>query len=129
LRDYLRLFFTGLAMGSADTVPGVSGGTIAFVLGIYGDLLNAIKSFNAHSIGLVLKLKIKEALEYVPWQFLLPLGLGILTAVLSLARLVDWAMEHQQVYLFAFFMGLVIASGVAIIPRVKNWNLINIAML
>lgn len=129
LRDYLRLFFTGIAMGSADTVPGVSGGTIAFVLGIYGDLLNAIKSANAHFIGLVLKLKVKEALAYFPWQFLLPLGIGILTAVLTLARLVDWAMEHQQVYLFSLFMGLVIASGIAIIPRVRHWNLATFAML
>jgi len=129
LRDYARLYLTGVAMGSADSVPGVSGGTIAFVLGIYGDLLNAIKSINRQSLRLALGLKFKALFDYIPWQFIITLGLGIVTAVLSLARAVDWAMEHQQTYLFAFFMGLVIASGVAIIPRVKRWNLVNVVML
>jgi putative membrane protein len=129
LREYVRLYLTGVAMGSADTVPGVSGGTIAFVMGIYGDLLNSIKSVNAHSLRLLLGLKFKALFEYIPWQFILTLGLGILTAVLTLTRLVDWAMEHQQTYLFSLFMGLVIASGIAIIPKVKRWNVVNVVML
>lgn len=128
-REYARLFFTGIAMGSADTVPGVSGGTIAFVLGIYQDLLNAIKSLNGHSVRLLLSFNLKEAFNYIPWQFMFTLGLGILTAVFSLARAVDWAMEHQQTYLFALFMGLVIGSGIAIIPRVKRWNFVTVPML
>lgn len=128
-RDYARIYLTGIAMGSADTVPGVSGGTIAFVLGIYHDLLNAIKSVNGHSIRLLLSFNLKEAFAYIPWQFILPLGLGILTAVLSLARAVDWAMEHEQTLLFALFMGLVIGSGIAIIPRVKKWNFVTVPML
>ena len=129
VRDYARLYLTGVAMGSADTVPGVSGGTIAFVLGIYGDLLNAIKSVNGHSLRLLAGLKFKAVFEYIPWQFILTLGLGIVTAVLSLARAVDWAMEHHQTYLFALFMGLVIGSGIAIIPRVKRWGVANVTML
>jgi putative membrane protein len=128
-RDYARLYLTGIAMGSADTVPGVSGGTIAFVLGIYQDLLNAIKSVNGHSLRLLLSFKLKDAFDYIPWQFILPLGLGILTAILSLARAVDWAMEHQQTYLFALFMGLVIGSGIAIIPRIKKWDFVTVPML
>src|SRR5690606_25579838 len=116
-------------MGSADTVPGVSGGTVAFVLGIYGDLLNAIKSVNTTSLGMLLRLKLKDFFDYVPWRFILVLLLGIGTAVLSLARAVDWAMEHQQTYLFALFMGLVIGSGIAIIPRVKRWNVVTVVML
>lgn len=129
LREYLRLYLTGVGMGAADTVPGVSGGTIAFVMGIYGDLLNAIKSINLHSIRLLLRFKFKEFFEYVPWQFVLVLGLGILTSVLSLARLVSWAMEHQRVYLFAIFMGLVIGSGVAIIPKIKRWTPVTVLAL
>lgn len=128
-REYARLYLTGIAMGSADTVPGVSGGTIAFVLGIYKDLLNAIKSVNGHSLRMLLSFNLKGAFEYIPWQFILPLGLGILTAILSLARAVDWAMEHQQTYLFALFMGLVIGSGIAIIPRIKKWNFVTVPML
>lgn len=129
VRDYAKLYLTGVAMGSADTVPGVSGGTVAFVLGIYSDLLNAIKSINGHSLRLLLKLDLRGFFEYVPWQFIVTLGLGIATAVLTLARLVDWAMEHQRVYLFALFMGLVLGSAVAILPRIRRWNITMIAAL
>lgn len=123
IRDYLRLYLTGLGMGAADTVPGVSGGTIAFVSGIYADFLGGIKSINLDLLRLLLKGDIKGALNHVPWRFLLSVGLGIATAVLSLARLVSWLMENERIYLFAFFFGLVIASGVAVAARMKRWNL------
>ncbi len=121
-REYLSLFLTGIGMGAADTVPGVSGGTIAFVRGIYTDLLNAIKSFNTDLLRLVLKLDFKGIANHVPWRFLITLGLGILTAVFTLARFVSWAMENQRVYLFAFFFGLVMASALAVSTRVSRWS-------
>jgi putative membrane protein len=123
LRDYLRLFLTGFAMGSADIVPGVSGGTMAFILGVYQDLLDAIKSFNVEIVKLALRLRIREALDRVPWQFLLVLGLGVIAAVFTLARGLSWLLEHQPVYLFAFFFGLVLASIVAIGTRVR-WAIV-----
>ncbi len=119
---YARLFFTGFAMGSADIVPGVSGGTMAFILGVYETLINAIKSFDAHVIKLLLGFKIKETLEYVPWRFLVALGAGILAAVFSLSRLLSNLLENQPTYIFAFFGGLIIASVVAIGLKVK-WSL------
>lgn len=122
-REYISLYLTGLGMGAADTVPGVSGGTIAFVRGIYDDLLNAIKSFNLDLIKLILKRDFKAAFTHIPWRFLLTLGLGVLTAVFTLARFVSWAMENQRVYLFAFFFGLVLASAVAVASKVEKWNL------
>lgn len=120
--EYLRLYLTGIAMGSADTVPGVSGGTMAFVLGIYDTLLNGIKSFNLDLLRLLLKRDFKGAADHVPWRFLLAVGFGIATAILSLARIVSWLMENQQVYLFAFFFGLVLASGIAVATRIKQWT-------
>lgn len=122
VREYLRLYLTGMGMGAADTVPGVSGGTIAFVTGIYHDLLNAIKSFNLDLIRLILKRDFKGALNHVPWRFLIALGLGIATAILSLARIVSWLMENQRIFLFAFFFGLVVASGIAVGTRIKRWT-------
>jgi putative membrane protein len=115
-RQYLRLFLTGIAMGTADVIPGVSGGTMAFILGIYEDLLNAIKSFDVHLIKLVAKLDVRGALDHVPWQFLVALFLGIGSAVLTLAHLVHWMMSDQYRYilLFAFFFGLILASILAI---------------
>jgi putative membrane protein len=128
-REYLSLFLTGLGMGAADTVPGVSGGTVAFVRGIYSDLLNAIKSFNLDLLKKVLKLDVKGVLEHVPWRFLITLGSGILLAIFSLARLVSWLLENQRVLLFAFFFGLVVASAIAVAGKLKQWSPLNIVWL
>lgn len=126
LREYITLYLTGVGMGAADTVPGVSGGTVAFVRGIYNDLLNAIKSFNLDLLKLVLKLDFKGIANHVPWRFLFTLGAGILTAVFTLARLVSYLMENQRVFLFAFFFGLVLASAIAVGAKIKKWSPINI---
>ena len=127
-RDGLRLFLTGIAMGSADVIPGVSGGTMAFILGIYEDLLLSIKSFDLHLLKLLRKLNIKQAMEHVPWQFLLAVLFGIATAILSLAHLVSWLLDNQPEYLFAFFFGLILASVVAI-GATLTWNMRTIGML
>jgi putative membrane protein len=128
IKGYLRIFLTGIAMGAADVVPGVSGGTMAFILGIYEDLLLAIKSFDLHLVKLLSRFRIREALEHVPWQFLAALGLGIVMAILSLAHIVSWLLEHQPIYLFAFFFGLVLASIVAVGASLQ-WQPTTIGML
>jgi len=121
LKQYVYLFFTGGAMGAADVVPGVSGGTMAFILGVYEELLNTIKSFNLALIPLLLKFRIKEALEHVNWKFLAVLGGGLMTALISLAHVITWLLEHHPVPLFAFFFGLVLASIVAVSAHV-HWK-------
>ncbi|MCI0710552.1 MAG: DUF368 domain-containing protein [Chloroflexi bacterium] len=121
-RDYFRLFFSGLAMGSADIVPGVSGGTMAFILDIYEDLLNAIKSFNLDVIKHLLQFKIREAIDLTHWRFLLPLGAGIGTAVLALSGILSWLLDNEPVFLFSFFLGLVVASIVAVGARIEGWR-------
>jgi putative membrane protein len=121
IRDYLRLFFTGFAMGTADTIPGVSGGTMAFILGVYEDLLLAIKSFNILSLSMALKIRIKELLELIPWRFLIALGTGILGAIFTLSGLLSSLLQNHPTYLFAFFGGLILASIVAIAAHVK-WS-------
>lgn len=128
VREYLRLFFTGMAMGAADVVPGVSGGTMAFILGVYEDLLNAIKSFNLDLIRVILKGDFRGAVAMVPWRFLLALGGGIVAAILSLVTGLEWALENQPVYLYAFFTGLIIASIIAVGMNVQ-WNAQRIAGL
>jgi putative membrane protein len=128
-REYVNLFLTGLGMGAADSVPGVSGGTVAFVRGIYGDLLNAIKSFNLDALRLLLKLDFKGLLEQIPLRFLLTLGSGIAIALLTLARVVSWLLENQREYLFAFFFGLVLASGLAVAAKIHTWSPRNLVLL
>lgn len=127
--EYLRLFLTGFAMGASDIVPGVSGGTMAFILGVYETLINAIKSFNVDAIRLALGFKIKELLEHVSFKFLVALGLGLLTAVITLSGFLSATMDDPQgkIFLFAFFFGLVLASILTVGVKV-SWSAVPIAM-
>jgi putative membrane protein len=123
-REYLGLAARGFAMGMADVVPGVSGGTMAFVLGIYEELLESIRRMvNPPAFGLALRGKFKAALDLLPWPFLLAVGVGILTAVFSLAHVLEWALEHHPVLVWSFFFGLVAASIWAVSRRVQRWHL------
>jgi len=119
--EYARIFFSGMAMGAADIVPGVSGGTMAFILGIYEALLDGIKSFNLELIQTVLKGKLAEAMDAVPLRFLMTLGLGIVIAILTMANGLSYLLENEPQYLFAFFFGLVLASIIAIGAHIKEW--------
>jgi putative membrane protein len=111
---YLRILFTGFAMGAADIVPGVSGGTMAFIMGIYENLLDGIKSFNLTALQLLLKRDFRQLFQHIPLRFLITLGLGIGIAILSLANILGTYMETAPTYVYAFFGGLVLASIVAI---------------
>lgn len=121
-KDYLRIIGVGVAMGSADIVPGVSGGTMAFILGIYEELLTTIKSFNFKFLKLLFSLKIKEALEYVNYKFLISLLMGLGAALLSLAHSISWLLENQPILIFSFFFGLVLASIISVSSHVR-WNI------
>lgn len=127
-KDYAILFLKGIAMGTADIIPGVSGGTMAFITGIYEDLLDSIKSFDMTLVRLLLRQKIQEAVEYVPWQFLIALFFGIGVAFVGLAHGVDWMLQNERIYLFAFFFGLILASIVAIGGMVR-WSAGSVGML
>lgn len=124
LKENLYLFFTGVCMGAADIVPGVSGGTMAFIMGIYEELLDAIKSFNVRLIRLALRFKIKECSDHVPWQFLLVLGSAILITLKLLADVVHGVLVDPtgKIFLYAFFFGLVVASIVTLSRHLK-WSL------
>ena len=120
-KDYFYLFATGVTMGSADVVPGVSGGTMAFIMGVYQELIDGIKSFDLEVVKLLLRLRIREATERVPWRFLLALGSGIGAAIITLAGIITWLLEHHPIFLYSFFFGLVLASIVAIGTHIE-WS-------
>ena len=117
--QYLRLYGSGIAMGAADLVPGVSGGTMALILGIYRTLLEAIKSVNLYHLRALLGGQISQLLREFPWRFLLTLGLGMLSAVFLLANLLGELLEKRPTFLYAFFAGMIIASILAIVARVR----------
>ncbi len=127
-KDYLRLLLSGFFVGSADVVPGVSGGTMAFILGIYDELIDSIRAV-VPFLKSLLALRWREAFEILPWRFLLPVGLGVATAILSLAGFLSWALEEHPVYVFSLFFGLILASLYVVRKRVKNWNIANLMAL
>lgn len=126
-RQYVRLYATGFFMGTADLIPGVSGGTIAFLSGIYEELIYSIKLITGEVVKLVLKGNIAEAIKKVPFAFLMPLGLGLMTALFTLASLLSYLLENHPVYVWSFFFGLVLASTVIVLKRVVKWDVIDIA--
>lgn len=123
LKDYAGLTLRGIFMGAADIVPGVSGGTMAFILGIYEELIDSIRTVGRpHFIQAVLKLRFKELFQILNWQFLLAVALGILIAIFTLARGLEWLLLNQPVYLWSFFFGLVLASVYTVSKRVPHWT-------
>ncbi|MCY3833431.1 MAG: DUF368 domain-containing protein [Chloroflexi bacterium] len=119
--QYLRLVLTGFAMGAADIVPGVSGGTMAFILGVYENLIAAIKSFNLEAIRLLFALRFSDLLAHLSLRFLIALGLGLFAAILLLSSFLSAALDDPggRILLFAFFFGLVLASILSIGVKVR----------
>ncbi len=114
-------------MGTADLIPGVSGGTIAFLSGIYEELLYSIKLVTGEVPRTALRGQIAVALRMVPFRFLLPLGAGLASAVFLLAALMSWLLRNYPVFVWAFFFGLVLASTLVVARRVTSWRMGNVA--
>lgn len=122
----LFLFLKGIAMGAADVVPGVSGGTIAFITGIYEELLSSIGNVNAEAVRKLFKEGIVSFWKHVNGNFLLVLFSGIGVSLVSLAKLVTYLLENHPTLLWSFFFGLIVASVWLIGKTVGKWNLFNI---
>lgn len=130
LRDYFGLALRGFAMGAADVVPGVSGGTMAFILGIYEELINSIRMVGQPEfLHPLFRLRIKEIFRILNWEFLLAVLVGIFSAILTLAPLLESLLINQPVYLWSFFFGLVIASIFTVQIRIKQWTAVSIIAL
>ncbi len=109
----------GFLMGGADIIPGVSGGTVALILGIYERLVSAISHIDGHLVGLVARRQWRAAAEYFDFRFLLTLGMGILTGVACLAKLMHYLLLEQRTYTLAVFFGLILASSFIVMRMMK----------
>ncbi|HIX03637.1 MAG TPA: DUF368 domain-containing protein [Candidatus Odoribacter faecigallinarum] len=109
-------------MGAADVVPGVSGGTIAFIAGIYEELVDSIKSINLHALKLLFTLKLKAFWQQINGSFLFSILLGIGISIFSLAKLMTWLLEHYPIQIWSFFFGLIIASTVLVAKEIQRWH-------
>ncbi len=122
IKDYILLFLKGVGMGGADVVPGVSGGTIAFITGIYEELLNSIKSFDKEAIQLLIAGKFHALWKHINGNFLIVLFAGIMLSILSLAKLIHYLLNHHPIQLWSFFFGLIIISAIIVSREIKHWN-------
>jgi len=120
MKHSLLLFAKGIAMGAANVIPGVSGGTIAFVTGIYQEFIDSLKSFDSRALQLATKLRMRDLAKHLNLAFLLPLGLGVLAALISLVRLLEWLFAHWPIYVWSFFFGLVFASVYFVSKNIKR---------
>lgn len=121
--SFIKTSIKGAAMGAANVIPGVSGGTIALITGIFERLINAIKSFNTIAVKLLLKGEFRRFAKHIDLHFLVPLFLGIGIAVISLARLFDYLFINYPVYIWAYFFGLVLASVYFVGKTVRQWSI------
>lgn len=122
LKDYGLLLLKGMGMGAADVVPGVSGGTIAFIVGIYEELINSIKSINGTSLKLLFTGKIAAFRKAINANFLLAIVAGIGISIFSLAKIITWLLVTHPILVWAFFFGLVLASTWFVSKDIRQWN-------
>ena len=127
--SYFALVAKGVAMGAADVVPGVSGGTIAFITGIYDRLLNALKSVNPSLLKVFRNAGISGVWQRIDGTFLLCVFGGILTSILLFAHVITWLLATYPEMLWAFFFGLILVSGLYMIRQVHRWDVSTIVIL
>ena len=122
-KDYFLIYLKGIAMGSADVVPGVSGGTIAFISGIYDKLIESISAVKPQLIKDLFKGNFKLVWQKINGSFLFTLLAGIATSIFSLAKLLTFLMQYYPIQLWSFFFGLILASIIYVGKQIKHWNI------
>ena len=127
--NYLLVTIKGICMGAADVIPGVSGGTIAFMTGIYDNLVGSISSINMTAVKLLFTGKFSQFWKYINGNFLLSLVAGILVSILSLAKLMQYLLNYHPIQTWAFFFGLIVASSIFILKGIENWKGKDFALL
>ena len=118
----LMVAVKGACMGAADVIPGVSGGTIAFIMGIYDEFVGSLASINADAVRMLLKGQFKAFWKHINGTFLLSLVIGIGVSVISLASLMQYLLEWHPIQTWAFFFGLIVASSIFILRGISGWR-------
>jgi len=122
VKDYIILYLKGFGMGSADVVPGVSGGTVAFIAGIYEELVGSISNINVKAVAVLRTEGFSAFWKHVNGNFFVVLLAGIATAILSFAKIITTLIDTQPVLIWSFFFGLVFTSIYFVAKRVKHWS-------
>ncbi len=123
MKHYLILLVKGFGMGAANVIPGVSGGTIALVTGIYEQLINSLKSFNFTAVKLLLSGNFKSFIEHTQLKFLVSVFSGTALSIVTLAKVFEFLFSKNEQLVWSFFFGLIIASIYYVGKMVKSWNM------
>ena len=123
IKEYYTIVLKGMAMGIANVIPGVSGGTIALITGVFERLINAIKSFDLKAAKLLFSGKIKEFINYTDLGFLISIFVGVGLAIILVARLFEFLFEQYPVFIWSFFFGLILASIYFVGKTIEKWRI------
>jgi len=121
----LATFFRGMCMGACDLVPGISGGTIALLMGFYPQLIESIKSLNFFAFSQLIRFKFKVFFQLAAWRFLLPLLGGVLISMAIFVQIFEWILNHEiyRTYLYGGFCGLILASSIFCFKQIQTWKM------
>ncbi|MDZ7774524.1 MAG: DUF368 domain-containing protein [Bacteroidales bacterium] len=122
LKSYLLILLKGMGMGAADVVPGVSGGTIAFITGIYEELIKSLKSINFGAVKTLFRQGVFSFWKQINGNFLLAVFAGVLISIFTLAAILEQWLENNPILVWSFFFGLIIASAVYVARKIDHWN-------
>ncbi|RUA32515.1 MAG: DUF368 domain-containing protein [Bacteroidetes bacterium] len=123
IKEYYTIVLKGMAMGIANVIPGVSGGTIALITGVFERLINAIKSFDLKAVKLLFSGKIKEFINYTDLGFLISIFVGVGLAIILVARLFEFLFDQYPVFIWSFFFGLILASIYFVGKTIEKWRI------
>ena len=126
---YLRVFLCGILMGIADAIPGISGGTIALLLGIYEELIGSISNFNIYLFQNLKKKGIKYCWNKINGNFLLSLITGVLLSLVSFVKIFSILIQKYPLFIWSFFLGLILATLFVINRNIKKWNIVNFILI
>ncbi|MDC6470349.1 DUF368 domain-containing protein [Flavobacteriales bacterium] len=129
MKKYVILILKGFSMGAANVIPGVSGGTIALITGIYEELIDSLKSFNIQALKLLFKGEFKTFISHINLKFLFAVFFGTALSIISLARVLEYFFKQNEQMVWSFFFGLIIASIYYVAKMIKSWNISSIVFL
>lgn len=122
MNQFISNFLKGMGIGTANVIPGVSGGTIALLTGIFERLINCLKSFNITALKLLFKGKFKELAKHIDFWFLLSVGFGVVVAIFTTAKVFDYLFTHHPIYLWSFFFGMILTSIYFVGKTIDKWD-------
>ena len=129
IKNHLILFLKGMAMGISDLIPGISGGTIALLLGIYEKFIQSLKSINYSTLIYLLKLDFKKLNDQLNFNFILPVFVGILISIFLFSSLISYLLINHKILLFSFFFGLIFFSSLKLIASLKPNSLFDFSLI